>query len=175
MNYFPVVESWLISEGALAASLSEMARDGMVGNEGVAMWLGRRGLIAEVTHVVRLRGPGVVREPDHLHVHAHLLNDVADLAIEHEVSLLGQIHSHGPGYGVDLSLTDRRYGIAVPYFLSVVAPDYALRDETTLADCGLHVYERDHGFRRLHPPESADRVRVARGGSVTLLTAGGRG
>ncbi|MER3406785.1 MAG: hypothetical protein C4289_17785, partial [Chloroflexota bacterium] len=82
---------------------------------------------AEITHVVGLRGPGVIKRPDFLRIEPWLLNDVTDLAIDLGVVLVGQVHTHGPGYGTDLSMTDRTYGIAVPFYISVVAPDYGLR------------------------------------------------
>ena len=54
--------------------------------------------------------------------------------------LVGQIHSHDRSYGVDLSWVDIKYGLSVPYYLSVVAPDYALNPETVWDDCGTHIY-----------------------------------
>jgi hypothetical protein len=155
-EFFPTVERWHVPRSAFAASLIEMSRDGHQGNEGIAFWLGTRsGGIATITHVVCLRGRDVVREPAYLHVGADTINEIADLGIEHGASIIGQIHSHGPRHGVDLSPTDRRYGIAVPYFLSVVAPDYALRPTTSIAECGVHVFEAGAGYRRLDAHESA--------------------
>jgi len=172
-EFFPAVDVWHLPRSAFAASLHEMARDGIHGNEGIALWLGRRvGAVATVTHVVCLRGSDVVREPAHLHVGAGTLNDVADIAIEHGVSIVGQIHSHGRDFGVDLSLTDRRYGIAVPHFLSVVAPDYALRSDTTIAECGVHVFEAGKGYRRLDARESAGRLLLTDDVEATILLAG---
>ncbi|MGH7271031.1 MAG: hypothetical protein ACREJ3_11425 [Polyangiaceae bacterium] len=172
-KFFPTIESWQLPRAALVASLDEMARDGRDGNEGIAFWLGRRtGGVASISHVVCLRGNDVVREPAHLHVGAGTLNDVADLAIEHGVSIVGQIHSHGPYFGVDLSVTDRRYGIAVPHFLSVVAPDYALRPGTRIEDCGVHVFEAGAGYRRLDVGESVARVLVSDHLGAMVLVAG---
>lgn len=174
-KFFPAIDSWQLPRTALVASLDEMARDGRNGNEGIAFWLGRRsGAVASITHVVCVRGSDVVREPAHLHVGAGTLNDVADLAIEHGVSIVGQIHSHGPYFGVDLSVTDRRYGIAVPHFLSVVAPDYAQRPGTRIEDCGVHVFQQGVGYRRLDVGESAARLLVT-DDVATVLVAGSEG
>ena len=173
MTFFAPVSTWRIPEAALAASLLEMARDGVRGNEGVALWLGRRGGgQAEVTHVVALRGPGVVKRPDQLVIQAALINDVTDLAIELGVVLVGQIHSHGELYGTDLSYADRTLGIRVPYYLSLVAPDYALRPRTRLEDCGVHVFEPGSGFRRLPAAEVGQRLQAVAAAPVPVLTVG---
>jgi hypothetical protein len=172
-NFFPAVEIWRLPRAAFAASLREMALDGEHGNEGIALWLGKRdGALATITCVVCLRGDDVVREPAHLSVGANTLNEVADLAIENGVTFVGQIHSHGRHFGVDLSLTDRRYGVAVPHFLSVVAPEYALRPDTTLSECGVHVFEPGAGYRRLDPAESARRLVLTSDHDVTVMTVG---
>ncbi|MCI0464147.1 MAG: hypothetical protein L0Z62_45010 [Gemmataceae bacterium] len=174
MTFFGPVKTWRIPEPALAASLQEMARDGALGDEGVALWLGRRGGgEAEVTHVVALRGPGVIKRPDQLVIQPSLVNEVTDLAIELGVVLVGQIHSHGELFGTDLSYADRTFGITVPYFLSLVAPDYALRPRTRLEECGVHVFEPGHGFRRLSVPEVAQRLHLIPDASTRVLTVGG--
>jgi proteasome lid subunit RPN8/RPN11 len=148
---------WLLPEAAMTASISEMAPDGARGCEGVALWLGRRSAgVVTVTHVVALRGPGITKRPDHLSISADLLNEVTMLAMRDGVYVVGQIHSH-PGKWVDLSEVDKRYGISIPGYLSVVAPDFARRPSTAIAECGVHVF--DHGtWRRLGAFERACRV-----------------
>ncbi|MCI0724300.1 MAG: hypothetical protein L0338_35855 [Acidobacteria bacterium] len=173
MTYFPEVETWRIPDAAMVESLAEMARDGREGREGIVLWLGRRDNgAAEISHLVVLRGKGIVKEPDLLIIGAELMNDVADLAIELGVCLVGQIHSHGKLYGTNLSPTDRKYGIVVPFFLSLVAPDYALRPDTRIEECGVHIFEPSIGYRRLTPPEVLARIRVVCGESVPVLTVG---
>jgi hypothetical protein len=138
-----------------------MAQDGLLGNEGVALWLGRRGHgQVEVTRLVALRGSGVIKRPKQLVIQPQLVNEVTDLAIELSLVLVGQIHSHGALYGTDLSYSDRNFGIKVPYFLSLVAPDYALRPQTRLEECGVHLFEPDRGFRRLSRSEVGRRIVV---------------
>ncbi len=173
MSFFTRISTWRIPTSAFAQSLAEMARDGLLGNEGVALWLGHRGDgQAEITHVVALRGPGVIKRPDQLVLPPEIVNDVTDLAIQLGVVLVGQIHSHGAFYGTNLSFADRNFGIKVPYFLSLVAPDYALRTDTRLQDCGVHLFEPVTGFRRLSPSEVDKHITVARTSPVTLLTVG---
>jgi len=172
-SYFPYVARWSIPAAVFEASLAEMARDGARGNEGVAFWLGvREGDEARVTHAVALRGMGVVRLPDHLSLPAAVLNEIADVTIALEVSLLGQIHSHGPGYGVDLSWVDHAQGIRVPWFLSVVAPDYAQRPMTRITDCGVHVFDPDRGYRRLTPADLAARIAVTDDDAPAIIVVG---
>lgn len=173
MSFFKVPHRWCIPEAAILASMREMAIDGAQGREGVAMWLGNyEDETAIITHVVALRGPGVKKAPDQLIISAALTNDVTDLTIEHQVTLIGQIHSHGKNYGIDLSLADRTYGIAVPGFLSVVAPDYAMRAQTSIKDCGVHVFEPGIGWRRFSQTELAERVSITSYGDVPILVAG---
>lgn len=161
---------WRVPMVALKVSLAEMAPDGALGREGVALWLGRRAAgIAYVTHVVGLRGAGVVKRTDHLSISAELLDDVTDIAIEHGVYLVGQIHSH-PGAWVDLSDADKLYGIQARGYLSVVAPHFA-RDPLTRPDaCGFHVFD-GRCWRRLGAWERPWRVAIT-GGEAPLLLAG---
>jgi len=114
----------------------------------------------------------VIKRPDLLVVSPWLLNEVADVALQLSVSLIGQIHTHGSGYDIDLSRTDRARGIAVPYFLSVVAPDYGLRSDIGIADCGVHVFEPGLGYRRLSTREVEQRVQVVSGSPPPLLLIG---
>jgi hypothetical protein len=171
-TFFPPVRGWRIPERAVAGSLAELARDGREGMEGIALWLGRRrDGDAEVTHLVALRGPGVTKRPDLLRIEPWLLNDVTDVAIDLGVSLVGQIHSHGRAW-VDLSWTDRADGVAVPHYLSVVAPWFGLRPGTRLVDCGVHVFEPSQGWRRLPASEVEVRLRVDPGARAPVITVG---
>ncbi len=172
-TFFSPIRTWCLPQGALPESLQEMARDGIGGNEGIALWLGHRVQgQAEITHVVGLRGPGVIKRPDFLRIEPWLLNDVTDLAIDLGVVLVGQVHTHGPGYGTDLSVTDRTYGIAVPFYISVVAPDYGLREGISITDCGVHVFEPGLGYRRLTIAEVERQVQIVLGVRPPLLLVG---
>lgn len=173
MPEFSQVNSWILPVSAFQAAFREMALDGVEGNEGVTLWLGtRKDGHAKITHSVILRGTYIVKRPDHLNIKPGLLNDVADLAIELNASLVGQIHSHGPGCGTDLSYTDRTYGIKVPYYLSIVAPDFARNRDVPITDCGVHVYEQDLGFRRLPPSEIESRIELVVDTDTPVLTVG---
>jgi proteasome lid subunit RPN8/RPN11 len=170
--YFSETRGWRIPESAIAASLAEMVIDGRAGNEGIVLWLGRdKGDIAEITHLVRLRGRLVEKLPDFINIHPSLLNDLADLAIAHKVRLVGQVHSHGPGYGVDLSPTDRKFGIRAPQYLSVVAPDYA---DTTVPvhSWGVHVYVEGFGYSRMSREGASRCIEVVAGLPLSWLTVG---
>ncbi len=173
MPKFSQIDSWTLPVSALENAFAEMALDGREGNEGVTLWLGKRGNgRAEITHSVVLRGPGVIKRPAYLNIEPDLLNDVADLAIELGLSLVGQIHSHGHGYSIDLSHTDRTYGIRVPYYLSLVAPDYAMNVKTPVTDCGVHIYEQDMGFRRFSLSEIDSRIKLVEGIDTPVVTVG---
>ena len=172
-TFFPSVEMWRLAEGVLEGSLQEMSNDGVHGNEGVVLWLGRRAQgQAEITYLVGLRGSGITKRSDLLVISSWVLNEVSDIALQLSVSLIGQIHTHGSGYGIDLSRTDRTRGIAVPHFLSVVAPDYGLRSDISIADCGVHVFEPGLGYRRLSLREVEHRVQVVPGSPAPLLLVG---
>ncbi len=172
-KYFPPISKWHLPQAVLPMSLKELAYDGVMGNEGVVLWLGqRRNGIATITHLVGLRGQSVIKQPDFLHIEASLFNEIADLAIELGITLLGQIHSHGRWFGTDLSPTDRALGIATPYYLSIVAPDFGLRSRLQLADCGIHIFEPGHGFRRLSNEEVRRQVEVTPVPPPSLLILG---
>lgn len=172
-EFFPVVESWSLPKLALKLSMDEMSLDGQYGNEGVALWLGRRkDKIARITHVIVLRGKGITKHPDLLIIEDWLFDEVTDIAIDQNVSLIGQIHSHGKGHGTDLSLTDRIHGIAVPYYLSLVAPDYAQNTNTNIEDCGVHIFEKNIGYRRMTKQEIFSRIELIDDTNVKLLKVG---
>lgn len=174
MIFFPTVKQWQIPQAAFDASMAEMAQDGKAGNEGIALWLGQRpDDVATVQHVVVLRGPGIKRGPAILMLDAALINDVTDLAIELGACLVGQIHSHGKYFGTNLSPTDLQHGINVPYYLSVVAPDYATRRQTQLTDCGVHIYEPPKGYRRLTITEIQQRVALLPDSPIKVHRVGG--
>jgi proteasome lid subunit RPN8/RPN11 len=171
--YFSSTQLWRIPQAAIEDSLDEMARDGDNGHEGMVLWLGKdTGEIAEVTHLSRLRGPLVEKRKDFINIHPALLNDVADVAIEHGIRLVGQVHSHGPGYGVDLSLTDRMHGIQAPSYLSLVAPDYA-RTRASLHEWGVHVYTCEAGYVRLSHAEVRRCLQIIDSLRPPMLTVGG--
>lgn len=172
-KYFPTVDRWSLSETALQLSMTEMSRDGAHGNEGVAMWFGKRSQgRATITHVVALRGRGVIKRPAQLIIQESVFAAVTEAAIDLGVSLIGQIHSHGPGHGVDLSPTDRMYGVVVPYYLSLVAPDYAMRPHTSLTACGVHVLQPGQGFRRLPASEIHTRFQLMQESMPPLIVIG---
>jgi len=172
MTYFPETSRWFLPEPAFRASLDEMAIDGRAGNEGLALWLGhKQGESALVTHVMCLRGQGVLKRPALLIVDPSAMNAVTAAAVEHGLMLIGQVHSHGEGYGVDLSPTDRESGIRVPYYLSVVVPGYALHSKTSLKDCGVHVFRPEGQWVRLSPRGIANSIELT-AGSVQVLTIG---
>jgi len=170
--YFPKIDSWRIPETVIADALEEMAIDGRQGNEGIALFLGRdNDGVAEVTHLVKLRGPGLEKYPDQINIHSSLLNEVTDVAIDNKVRLIGQVHSHGPGYGIGLSYTDRTYGIKTPYYLSLVAPDYAL-SSAPLRSWGAHVFMETRGYVRLNAAEADRRLIMVAGASVPVIAVG---
>jgi len=171
--YFDAVETWSIPESAFADSLREMALDGVNGNEGIVLWLGRRSnRQAQVTHLVALRGAAVIKEPAFLRIEPSLLNEVTEHTIRLGVALLGQIHSHGPFHGTNLSTTDRRYGLAVPHYLSIVAPDYALRSDTKIGECGFFVFEKGTGYIKLSPADVSRRIQIINAGSLPMIFVG---
>lgn len=173
MTYFSIPGRWQIAADVLRHSFAEMAQDGARGCEGIAMWLGHHeGDTAVITHVARLRGPGLHKGPDRLLINADLVNDLTDVAIENKLTLIGQIHSHGPLHSTDLSEVDKRYGIVVPGYLSAVAPDYAMRPNTTIGECGIHVFIPGHRWQRLSPQEVQQRVSIVNGVTVPVLVAG---
>jgi proteasome lid subunit RPN8/RPN11 len=139
-----------------------MAIDGTKGTEGIVLWLGKDSDdVADITHLIRLHGPLVEKRKDYINIHSVLLNDVADIAIEHCLRLVGHVHSH-PGYRLDLSPTDRMYGIQVPFYLSLVAPDFA-RTRVPVHDWGVHIYSEKAGYIRLGRPAARECLQITHG------------
>jgi hypothetical protein len=72
--------------------------------------------------------------------------------------LVGQIHSHSSRCGVDMSGSDHAYGVSVPFFLSIIYPDYAQNPLTTIFDCGVHVCLPWRGYVRLSRREIRRKI-----------------
>lgn len=171
-SYFSEVETWRIPKLSIPDALAEMALDGRDGNEGIVLFLGRdNGAAAELTHMVKLRGHGVEKHPAQIKIDAALLNEVTDVAIGNNVRLIGQVHSHGPGYSLDLSTTDRLYGVKTPYYLSLVAPDYGMSG-VPIQRWGVHVFMENQGFVRLGIREVERRIQIVPGTNVPFITVG---
>ena len=171
-SYFSKVETWRIPEMAVPEALAEMALDGREGNEGIVLFLGRdKGSAAQVTHLVKLRGPGVEKHPAQITIDAALINVVTDAAIENNVRLIGQVHSHGPGYSLDLSATDKLYGIKAPYYLSLVAPEYGMA-AVPIHRWGVHVFMEKQGYVRLSLREVERRIKTTPGVRIPFITVG---
>lgn len=171
-SYFSQIETWRIPETVIFGALAEMAIDGREGNEGIVLFLGRdKDAVAKVTHLVKLRGPGLKKHPAQIKIETALLNEVTDVAIENKVRLIGQIHSHAPGYCLDLSLSDRFYGIKAPYYLSLVAPDYGM-SVVPIQRWGVHVFMENHGYVRLTAAEVDRRIQVVHGPHIPSITVG---
>ena len=174
MSFFEIPALWQMPSYVWDQSFADMAQDGRRDCEGVAMWLGRvEGTVAIVDRTVLLRGAGVIKRPNQLVLTADLVNAVADLAINHDRILVGQIHSHGRFAGTDLSYPDRHMGIVAPGYLSVVAPDYALRPWTAPEECGVHIHEGPLGWRRLGIAEIGERFRLTDAAPSEPLVAQG--
>lgn len=153
MNLFPKVSKWLVPERLLDESLTEMRLDGQNGDEGICLWLGARNKqdsTATISHLVRLRGSGVRKSPANIQIEPQVMREVHHVAQDLGLILVGQIHSHGRYYGIDLSDVDIKYGVSVPYYLSVVAPDYAMTSNTRWEDCGTHIYFPGTGYARVN-------------------------
>ena len=169
-EFFPKVTRWILTEKAFTDSVNEVAKDGRNGNEGIVLWLGhRREQTASVTHLVVPDGPGIIKTPVYLSISPQLVNEITDVAVKVESSLVGQAHSHGRGFGVDLSRSDRLNGINVPWYLSVVIPDYGLRSVNRVSDCGVHVYEPQRGYRRLFAGEATASFVLSPGPALPVL------
>src|SRR5258708_5327952 len=94
--FFPKVDAWRIPPSALERSWAEMAHDGRLGNEGIALWLGSHVAgQAVVQAVLALRGRGIIKRPNVIRIDSGLFNEVADVAMDRGMILLGHIHSHG--------------------------------------------------------------------------------
>ena len=159
-NLYEPVDIWRMPDRLLRDSIAEMAPDGLRGCEGIVLWLGAIAeRAANITHMVGLAGAGIEKRPDYLRIHPDLFNAVAAFAERMDLVLIGQIHSH-PGTLVDLSLTDVRFGVTTPHYLSVVAPHYAQDPGSEWRECGVHVYEPRRGFRRMQEAELRARIAV---------------
>jgi hypothetical protein len=170
--YFTQTRLWRIPQAAIEDSLDEMALDGAKGTEGIVLWLGKDSdEVADITHLIRLRGPLVEKRKEFINIHPALFNDVADIAIEHALRLVGQVHSHPPGYSMDLSPTDRMYGIQVPSYLSLVAPDFA-RTRVPVHDWGVHIYNAKAGYVRLGQEAARSCLQITDGLRPPMLTVG---
>lgn len=171
-DYFPTTRRWVLGQSVIDTTMAELARTGRDRREGIALWLGQRNAeTARVSHVVRLRGSGLVARGDLLEVSAHLFNEVGDVCADLNLVWLGQAHTHG-GSWTGMSRTDRRFGPSTPSFLSVIVPHFAEDDRTTLADCGIHLLDPSTGWKTLDRDEMESRIVVDLNVESAVVTVG---
>jgi len=151
---------WNMPRDLLSSSIDIMHPHGVNGNEGLALWFGAEAAdkSISITHVVDLRGSGLVTAPLYLRLSFRAIAQLTDIADQLNVYLVGQIHSH-PGRMTELSKIDRAQGFRIPDFLSVVCPYYAQNPKIQLRDCGINVFERG-AYRRFPDAEINQRIRV---------------
>lgn len=149
--------SWLLPKNLLSESISVMAPQGRVGSEGLALWMGykKEGNVY-ISHVIELFGPGFVTSPLHMSLSLSAMASLTQFAEQHNIFLVGQIHSH-PGTLINLSDIDKRMGIRVPNYLSVVCPHYAQIPETSMNECGVHIFDIG-AYRQLSSKEIKNRI-----------------
>ena len=150
---------WNIPADLLSRSVEIMRPRGALGNEGLALWLGRA-LENQVivSHVVAVDGPGFRSAPLQLSLSLRTFEALTDLAESTGTHLVGQIHSH-PGLMLDLSPVDVAYGIRRQGYLSFVCPHYAQKNIANASECGVHMFDGG-SYRRMSDLEIARRIRV---------------
>jgi hypothetical protein len=169
--------SWVIPHEAISVSYNEMARDGSLDREGIALWAGNRmddrPTECRVRRVVLLRGALISRARGFIRIHPELLNEITDtLADCGDASyLIGQIHGHPPYSSTDLSPTDIEFGIRIPEYLSVVAPSYGM-GTADISSCGVHVFDRESGWQELSRSEITARISLIRDPLVETCVVG---
>ncbi len=169
MSLYAHTDYWRLPKNVLADSLMLMRSDGELGREGIVFWLGtHRDGIASIEALLSMNGPGIQKLPLYMKISPDAMNTLADVAGDRGYYLVGQIHSH-PGTFVDLSQADIRYGIAAPFYLSVVAPHYALENDTGWSDCGVHVFSPNAGFRRLTISQAHSVLRVDKDNVAAII------
>lgn len=147
---------WDFPKDLLARSQQAMAPYGAMGHEGLALWFGvEDDGIARVTHLVIPHGPGLTTHPLRLDLSMRAMSRLTRLAGELDCYWLGQIHSH-PQRMLELSEVDKKCGIHVQDYLSVVHPFYA-RQSVSLGECGVNVYDQG-GYRRLAAKDINTRI-----------------
>ena len=152
--------NWLLPEDLLNKSIEIMRSHGALGNEGLALWLGKaNGTVIQITHLVEVTGPGFKTSPLYMGLSMRAMAKLTDLADQLDRYLAGQIHSH-PGTFIELSELDKAHGIRAPNYLSVVCPHYAQHPKTTLGECGIHVFE-GHNYKRMSQAVSEQRIKIS--------------
>jgi hypothetical protein len=63
------------------------------------------------------------------------------------------------------------YGIQVPFFLSLVAPDFALT-RVPVHDWGVHIYTAKAGYIRLGRAAARECLQITPGAHPPMLTVG---
>lgn len=160
--------NWLLPEDLLQKSIAVMSPQGVRGNEGLALWLGRsNGTVIEVTHLVEVTGPGFQTSPLFMKLSMRAMAKLTDLTEQLGRYLVGQIHSH-PRNFTDLSDLDKTHGIRVPNYLSVVCPYYAQRPATTLGECGIHVFD-GRTYLRMNAAATQQRVNISGSRVIKLI------
>jgi proteasome lid subunit RPN8/RPN11 len=152
--------TWNFPRQLLPLSVEAMRPYGAQGHEGLCLWFGNEEAgVVSITHLVVPHGPGLVTHPLHLSLSMRAMSRITRLGTEIDCYLAGQIHSH-PGLMLELSDVDRRMGIHVQDYLSLVCPYYAQRDVQNVLQCGVHVFDSGR-YRSLSSGEMDSRITVS--------------
>lgn len=151
--------TWYLPKKLLSESIEIMRPHGQLGCEGLALWLGyEKNNDTYISHMIELYGPGFKTSPLHMSLSLSAMASLTKLAEQNNLFLAGQIHSH-PGTFVDLSDIDKRMGIRIPNYLSLVCPHYAQIPSTTLSDCGVHIFV-SNAYHKLTSNEAKGLIRL---------------
>lgn len=173
MSLYATTHQWRLPRNVLSDSLRLMRPDGILGREGIVFWLGQNNAgVATIRSLVLMSGSGIQKFPLYMEISPDAMNALSNLAESRDSYLVGQIHSH-PGTFVDLSEADIRYGVSVPYYLSVVAPHYGMDTRTSWAECGIHVFAPGAGFHRLTEPDVARAIHIEDARVAEVIEIGG--
>lgn len=172
-SLYPRIRQWNLSRQIFDKGLEALSREGMEGSEGIVFWLGRRhDGIADITHLVTVPRSKFIHTFVSLTVPPETINAITDICVNEAVAIIGQAHTHPPGYPTDLSVSDRLGGFTIPYFLSVVVPDFAQTKIDSIFGCGVHVYYPKIGYKRLSYKEVLNSIRYSDDVSFMVVNLG---
>jgi len=152
---YPEIQSWVLPKAAITATLAGVRPAGDVGVESGVFWMGTRDRESRVSHVLQVKGKGVVERPYQWRIAPEVFGSACDWAKPQALTLLAIVHIHLADGCPEMSWTDRNCSVQVPGILAVIIGNRGRQADPR--EWGWFVYE-NRQYRKLASREVALRV-----------------
>lgn len=157
-RFCPEIQVYHIRKDVLEQSSKHLKKYGKKRSEALVFWAGWLDERCEA-HITNCKVPLNINWGGGVRVELDGMLKLMDELVNEDLLLLAQVHSHpgdfGHSHGDDRMAASYRRG-----FVSIVVPNYGLKDLKDLSECYVHEYEGSWEWRLLDKDEVERRFRI---------------